>query len=161
MENKRVYVKVLRGFLANTTEDTHPARKIMEDGKVYYEVNYGGYRVGLSPDFVEEIAPIETYWFVKEVSTATPANKNFYGEVHTYIFGKDGFRLYEDVPGGFFNRDLTDCPYCIVENGYKRPCDAKRNYSYTHPTNDEFWTSTVQLVSLDVQKDKDGKYHIA
>ncbi|MBR2681346.1 MAG: hypothetical protein IKE23_11470, partial [Exiguobacterium sp.] len=83
------------------------------------------------------------------------------GEVHTYIIGKDSFHLYEDVPDGFFNRDLTDCPYCIVEHGYKRPCDARRIYAYKHPQNDDSWKTTVKLVSIDVQKDKDGKYRIA
>ena len=158
MESVIIRAKV--GFLANTTEKTHRATKIMEDGKTVYEVWYGGYRVFLSEDMVEEIAPVETFYFVKEVSTATPDNTNFAGEVHTYIFGKDNFRLFEDVPNGWYNKDLTDCPYCILENGYKRLCDAKRNYIYKHPENSKYWTSTVKIVSLDIQKGTDGKYHI-
>ena len=161
MTSKRVVVKALSGFLANTTEDTHYADKITENGRTVYEIWYGGYRVFLSEDMVEEIAPIETYWFVKSVSTATPENENFAGQVHTYIIGKDNFHLYEDVPGGWYNRDYTNCPYIIHEYGYKRACDAKRTYSYKHPQNDEYWNTKVQIVSLDIQKDKDGKYHIA
>ena len=157
----KMNVRVLRGFLAMTDSDVHYATKITENGKTYYEIWHGGYRVFLAPEDVEEIAPIETYWFVREVLTATPENKNFAGEVHTYIIGKDSFHLYEDVPDGFFNRDLTDCPYCIVEHGYKRPCDARRIYAYKHPQNDDSWKTTVKLVSIDVQKDKDGKYRIA
>lgn len=157
----RMNIRVLRGFLAMTDSDIHYADKITENGKTCYEVWYGGYRIFLAPEDVEEIAPIETYWFVKSVSTATPENKNFAGEVHTYIFGKNSSRLYEDVPDGFYNCDLTDCPYYIVENGYKRACDARRSYEYKHPQNDKSWTTTVKLVSLDVQKDKDGKYRIA
>ena len=161
IKSEQVTIKAKVGFLANTTEKTHVANKFTENGKTLYEVWYGGYRVCLSADMVEEIAPIETFWFVKSVSTATDENKNFAGEVHTYIFGKNEFRLFEDVPGGFYNKDLTDCPYCVVEYGYKRLCDAKRAYSYKHPQNDNSWRTTVKIVSVDVQKDKDGVYHIA
>ena len=158
MESVSIRAKV--GFLANTTEKEHRATKIIENGKTVYEVWYGGYRVFLSEDMVEEIAPIETYWFIKSVSTATPENKNFAGNVQTYIFGKDGFRLFEDVPDGWFNKDLTDCPYCVIENGYKRLCDAKRSYSYKYPQNDKSWQTTVKIVSIDVQKDANGVYHV-
>lgn len=156
-----VIIKAKAGFLANTTEKTHRAHKITHpNGMTLYEVYYAGSRVFLAAEDVEEIAPVETFWFVKSISTATPENKNFAGEVHTYIFGKDAFRLYEDVPGGWYNKDLTDCPYCVLEYGYKRLCDAKRSYSYKHPQNDDSWRTTVKIVSIDVQKDADGKYHI-
>jgi hypothetical protein len=156
-----VTIKAKSGFLADTTEKTHKARKFTEDGKTLYEVCYGGCRVYLSADMVEEIAPIETYWFVKAVSTATDKNRNFAGEVHTYIVGEESFHLFEDVPNGWYNKDLTDCPYCIHEYGYKRPCDAKRSYTYRNPENTEFWQTTVKLVSLDIQKDINGVYHMA
>lgn len=156
----KVTVRVLRGFLANTTDKVHYAEKYTKGGKTIYYVRYGGYGVSISSEDVEEIAPIETYWFVKAVSTATPENKNFAGEVHTYIIGKDSYHLFEDVPGGFYNCDLTDCPYCIVEHGYKRPCDARRSYSYKNPQNDKSWKTTVKLVSIDIQKDNNGVYHV-
>lgn len=155
-----VTIHVMRGFLANTTEKEHLAHKITEDGKTLYEVWYGGYRVVLPSDFVEEIAPIETYWFVKSVSTATPENKDFAGEVHTYIFGKEEYRLFENVPGGFYNIDLTNCPGCIVEYGFKRSSDAKRSFNYKNPQNDWAWRTTVSIVSIDVQKDNNGVYHV-
>lgn len=156
-----VIIRAKRGFLANTTEKLHRAVKTTcANGFTQYEVNYAGSRVFLSADMVEEIAPLETYWFVKSVSTATPENKNFAGEVHTYIFGKNDFRLYEDVPGGFYNKDLTDCPNCVIENGYKRFGDVRRSYSYKHPENSEYWRTTVKIVSIDVQKDEDGIYHV-
>ena len=159
-KTERVTIKANDGFLANTTEKNHRAFKITENGNTLYEVHYAGSRVFLSADMVEEIAPIETYWFVKSVSTATVENKNFAGEVHTYIIGKNEFRLFEDVPGGFYNKDLTDCPYCIVEYGYKRLCDAKRSYSYKNPQNDDSWRTSVKFVSVDVQKDANGVYHV-
>jgi hypothetical protein len=156
----KMNVRVLRGFLAMTDSDVRYATKITENGKTYYEIWYGGYRVFLAPEDVEEIAPIETYWFVREVSTATPENKNFAGEVHTYIIGKDSMHIYEDVPGGFHNGDWTKIPYFIHKYGYKRPCDARRSYAYRHPQNDESWKTTVKLVSIDVQKDNNGVYHV-
>lgn len=155
-----VFIRAKVGFLANTTEKEHKAKKIRENGRTLYEVWCGGYRVYLSEDMVEEIAPIETYYFVKEVSTATPENKNFAGQVHTYIKGKDNFRLFEDVPDGWYNKDLTDCPYCIREYGYKRICDAKKNYTYKHPENSWSWTTKVKIVSIDIQKDSNGEYHV-
>ena len=155
-----VYIKAKSGFLANVTDNHHRAMKFVEDGRTLYEVWYGGYRVALPADMVEEIAPIETYYFVKSVSTATPENKNFAGQVHTYIMGKDSYHLHEDVPDGWYNKDLTDCPNAIRTYGYKRVCDAKRNYSYTHPQNDLYWQTKVRIVSIDVQKDKDGNYRV-
>ena len=155
-----VIIKAKRGFLANTTETQHIAFKTTFNGETLYEVYYAGSRVFLPEEDVVEVSPVETYWFVKTVSKATAKNTNFAGEVHTYIFGKEDFRLFEDVPGGFFNKDLTNAPYCIVEHGYKRPCDAKRSYSFKHPQNDEAWRTTVKLVSLDVQKDENGVYHV-
>lgn len=155
-----VIIRAKGGFLANTTDKNHRAVKHTEDGVTSYEVYYGGARVFLPADMVQEIAPIETYWFVKSVSTATPENRNFAGEVHTYIFGKEEFRMFEDVPGGFYNKDLTDCPYCVIEYGYKRLCDAKRSYSYKNPQNDEAWRTAVKIVSVDVQKDENGVYHV-
>lgn len=161
MKHEMVTIKVLSGFLANTTEKTHRAQKSTEDGATVYEVRYGGCRVVLPAHMVKEIAPVETFWFVKKVTTATDKNKNFPGEVHTYIFGKEEFRLFEDVPNGFFNRDLTNCPHVILENGYKRACDAKRSYEYKHPEDGEYWTSKVSLVCCEIQKGEDGNYHMA
>jgi hypothetical protein len=155
-----VIIKAKSGFLANTTEKNHRAFKTIENGNALYEVHYAGSRVFLSADMVEEIAPVETYWFVKSVSTATPENPSFAGKLHTYIFGKEEYTLFEDVPGGFYNVDLTNCPGCIVEYGYKRFSDAKRSYHYKNPQNDWAWRTTVEIVSLDVQKDADGVYHV-
>lgn len=103
---------------------------------------------------------IETYYFVEEVSTATPENKNWLGHVHTYIKGKD-YNIYVDVPDGWHNRDLRNCPNCIKEYGYKRACDAKRNWTYRNPQNDDFWKTTVKIVSFSIRMDANGNYQMA
>ena len=157
-KSERVTIKILNGADAGQIVR---ADKFVEDGKLIYRCCPGGwFYICYTSDAVQEIAPIETYWFVKSVSTATCENKNFAGEVHTYIFGKGEFRLFEDVPGGFYNKDLTDCPYCVIEYGYKRICDAKRSYSYKNPQNDGSWRTAVKIVSVDVQKDENGVYHV-
>lgn len=160
MESTFVMVKVLTGFLANVTENIHRAHKFTQNGITTYEVWYGGYRVFLSPEKVEEIAPIETYWFVKEVSTATETNPSFAGEVHVQISGKGGQAIFVETPDGFYNKDWTMYASDIIEYGYKRFCDAKRSYNYKHPQNDEYWKTTVKIVSFDVQKDANGVYHV-
>lgn len=155
-----VTIRAKRGFLANTTEKEHAAHKFTEDGKTLFEVWYGGSRVVLSADMVEEVPPIETYYFIKSISTATETNPSFAGEVHIRVSGKGEEDIFCETPDGWYNKDFTMYAYGIMEYGYKRLCDAKRSYSYKHPQNDQHWTTTVKIVTFDVQKGTDGKYHV-
>lgn len=97
----------------------------------------------------------EIYFLIQKISTATERNTNFEGEVHTHIVGKDDYALFRetsdtDVYGNF--NFLT--PYFVREHGYKRQCDAKRNWTYKHPDVDEpYWSSDVRIVRAWVRKD--------
>ena len=92
-------------------------------------------------------------YLVMNVSIATDKNPNFAGLVHETLNGKGDRLLYS---GGsyaeveHFERKLWESD--VREYGYKRVCDAKKCYSYTHPQNDEFWKTEVALVEVEVQE---------
>ena len=155
-----VIIRAKRGFLANTTEKLHRAFKTTpKGGDVFYEVHYAGSRVFLPADMVEEIAPIETYWFVKSETRATEQNTNCAGQVHTHIYGTGGETLFAQTGEPLLDRDHMT-PYFILNYGYKRYSDAKRSYAYKNPERSVYWQERVQIVSVDIQKDENGVYHV-
>lgn len=88
-----------------------------------------------------------TKYLVKETSVATASNPNFAGDISIGYFGKADHMLA---------REGTHCEYdnfnhiewCIEEYGYNRVSDAKRSYTYKHPENTAFWTSTVEIIEV-------------
>ena len=94
----------------------------------------------------------EIYYLIESISTATERNENFAGEVHTYIYGKGDELMLMETPDGHCNvNHLT--PYFVREYGYKRECDAKRNFSYTHPEDSKYWKTETRIVRAWVRKD--------
>lgn len=146
---ERVCVRVLKGFLANTTHKDHMAWKYVEDGRTLYEIEYVGYRVILPAEYVIEH---ERYFLVYVKAEATPDNPNFAGVVNKYVYGKGDELLYTD------SKEIT--AYSAEYNklyasdirayGYTRRQDAKRCYSYTHPDNNGHWSSKAYVVEYDV-----------
>ena len=97
-------------------------------------------------------------YLVKTISTATANNQSYGGETHVYIHGKDGYLLEAETRDPFVARDLIT-PYFVREHGYKRECDARRAYSYTHPENTEYWNSTAEIIAVEIWNDgKGGQY---
>ena len=94
----------------------------------------------------------ELYYLVESISTATDRNENFAGDVHLYYHGKGDELLYADTPDKYINTNKLT-PYFVREYGYKRPCDAKRCFSYTHPENSKYWKTEVRIVTAWVRKD--------
>lgn len=88
-------------------------------------------------------------YLVKEISTATAENPNFAGQTSIYYFGK-GERILakEGTHGTDYNFNHID--WMINEYGYSRLCDAKRAYAYKNPENSKFWTSTVEIVEIEI-----------
>ena len=155
-----VIIKAKAGFLANTTEKTHVAHKIAHpNGMTLYEVYYAGSRVFLAAEDVEEVAPVETFWFVKTVTRPTEQNTNHAGEEHIHIFGKGEKMLFAQTGDPWIDRDWMT-PHNVLEYGYKRVCDAKRAYAYKNPERSEYWYERPQIVSVEMQKDAKGVYHI-
>ena len=145
-----VYVKVKSGFLSyDILGQSHAAHKYTEDGKTFYEVWYGGSRIVLTP---EQVTEHERFFLVLVVSKATDSNPSFSGGVHKYVYGKGDELLFTDSPEitsyttGYRKLYASD----IREYGYTRRQDAKRCYSYTHPDNNEYWTSKSYVVEYDV-----------
>ena len=95
----------------------------------------------------------EIYYAVQKVSTATARNERFAREVHVSIIGKDDKTLFYDTPDGWNNCNLL-APYWVREYGYKRKCDAVRNWTYKHPgIGKPYWDDEVSVVTLWVRKD--------
>lgn len=84
-------------------------------------------------------------YLVKEVSTGTPENPNFAGEVHTSWNGKGGEFCTET---GWVFKNTFD--HFIREYGYNSEAAARRNWSYRNPENTKYWSSTVEIVSFEV-----------
>ena len=96
---------------------------------------------------------MEKYYAVLTTMTATSMNASVAGECRTLIHGKDNkLLLHEGDKSGWANCNYL-APYWVREYAYKRPCDARRNWSYNHPENSKWWTSDVSIVTLWVRKD--------
>ena len=92
-------------------------------------------------------------YLVKLVSRATEANTNHAGEVNTSLYGKGEELLYSDSPDLWVKRDLLSW-YFLNEYGYRRECDAKRNWLYRNQVDDpKWWTNEKEIVSIDVEPD--------
>lgn len=95
----------------------------------------------------------EIYFAVMTINTATEINTNFPGEVQTWISGKEHKTLFSEGTSDKWNEQPLYAAR-VREYGYKRMCDAKRNYSYTHPeTFTKYWKKEVRIVSLWIRKD--------
>lgn len=95
---------------------------------------------------------MEIYYAVQSITTATEINENFHGEVHTCIYGKGDYKLFYETPDGWNNCNLL-APYFVRQYGYKRECDARRNWCYKNPENSRYWRTETKIVRLWVRKD--------
>ena len=89
-------------------------------------------------------------YLVKSTSVATPENRNFAGETSIYYYGKKGEVLC--VEGDHAKRCHDERPmwmWGVREYGYDRISDAKRNWSFKNPQNDEYWKTTVEIVEVE------------
>lgn len=87
-----------------------------------------------------------TRYLVKITYKATENNKNFAGETHVYYEGK-GEKTVKD--------DTSYFPWRVEEYGYKRECDAKRNYHFHNPTTETcngvvIWEKQVEVVKVEI-----------
>lgn len=92
-------------------------------------------------------------YLVKEIYTATEANENFKGNVHTTWCGKGDY-LIATTDKELWNtthvNDVSEIdPYWLNEYGYNRLCDAKRNWSYKNPENSKYWTATAEIIEVE------------
>lgn len=87
-------------------------------------------------------------YLVKETSKATNNNPNFKGKEVVTLYGKEDKMLkYESNFPNDSNFDHIS--WLVEEYGYKREYDARRNYTYNHPENSNFWTSAVEIITIE------------
>ena len=86
-------------------------------------------------------------YLIKEVSTATDDNPNFRGEVQERLYGK-GMEMI--MCKGTKYDDFDFSMYKYEEYGYDRECDAKKSWVYKNPENTKYWTSTVEIVCVEI-----------
>ena len=90
-------------------------------------------------------------YLVKNVLIATEKNPSFAGEISIIYFGKGDYMVAavgEHDKKLWRYKDLQN--WLIRDFGYKRECDAKRNWTYRNTENTEFWISKVEIVEFDV-----------
>ena len=101
----------------------------------------------------------EIYYAVQRIATATVRNEVFAGEVHTGIFGKGNFTLFTETDDGWYDCNFL-APYWVRKYGYKRKCDAMRNWVYKNPDMDEpYWKGDVRIITIWVHKDNKVTFH--
>lgn len=92
-------------------------------------------------------------YFVKITSVATDANKNFAGQTHTYLYGKEETLIETQ---GNKTLQVKFSPYIAREYGYKRKCDAVRSMkrhqelNQWHEKEFPYWTSTAEIVEINL-----------
>ncbi len=92
-------------------------------------------------------------YFIKITSMATEANKNFAGETHTYLYGKEEALIETQ---GNKSLQVSFSPYIAREYGYGRKCDAVRSMKRHQQLNQwaekefPYWSSTVEVVEINV-----------
>ena len=86
-------------------------------------------------------------YLVKTILTASPNNKNFAGEVQSYLTGKGGTIIQCDIPNW---RHIDINNYYIEQYGYNTEALAKRSYNYRCPQNDDKWSSEVSIIKYEI-----------
>ena len=95
-----------------------------------------------------------TKYIVHCVSRATDRNENFAGDVVESYSGKGGHGcgLYHySAKNGFVVERKLLPDYDAKMYGYDRISDARRNYTFKNPQNDDFWQSNVEIIAIEVK----------
>lgn len=89
-------------------------------------------------------------YVVKQTSVATMGNKVFPGQTLIAYYGKNnhffGFEGDHAACMGYGKPYFSK--WALKKWGYKRKCDAARNWNYKHPENSKSWKSTVEVVEI-------------
>lgn len=90
------------------------------------------------------------YYMVKTISKSTDMNKNFANTIQIGYYGKNQKLLgcYSTPEDPWIDFDFRT--WMLEDYGYTRECDARRSWIYKNPENTEFWTTSVEVVSIEV-----------
>lgn len=83
-------------------------------------------------------------YLVKTTSTATEKNVRHIGEIKEYLHGKHGWSYNAD---GIQDWELKRIAQL---DGYTTEKMAMRNYSYKHSQNGDAWTSTAEIIGIEI-----------
>lgn len=90
-------------------------------------------------------------YIVKETSKGTPINPHFAGKTAIGFYGREDkeieIRTFSKSTGDY---ELKD--YMVKKYGYKRECDAKKNWTYNNPLNTQYWESNVEIIKVEVEE---------
>lgn len=75
-----------------------------------------------------------TYYFVKEIATATDDNPSFKGETKTYYVGKGGWLVYN--------------PFWEQDRGWKRRRFAERYIEEECKSKEKYWTNKYEVIEI-------------
>ena len=91
-------------------------------------------------------------YLVVETSKATEQNPNFAGTEVTYTLGVGDYVI--GIEGSYCEKSHMERQpirgWDVMEYGYKRMCDAKRNWTYKNPENNKYWQSTTEIIEVDI-----------
>ena len=90
-------------------------------------------------------------YLVKTTSVATKENPYFAGEVQVYYTGKEETDVKRE---GTHEPELNfDRIWLAEEYGYKRECDARRNWEWKHrdEASSKHWTVAVEIVEVEIE----------
>ena len=89
-------------------------------------------------------------YFVKIVSRAKESNPSFAGDVSVSIYGKDQKLLAmmgNHAEKIHMMQDFN--PWYAKDYGYKRKCDARRNWLFKNAGNEKYWDEEASIVWID------------
>ena len=101
-------------------------------------------------------------YFIEIISTATPENKNFAGDVHRYVYGKKqelvAFQMVKNMSGDTCHLrefDITDVNHFAAECGFKSAKMAETIGNRLHAADDTYngvtnWTNKLNIIEREV-----------
>lgn len=90
-------------------------------------------------------------YLVKAVLKATDNNPTFKGMEKINYYGKDCKRLASfGSATEVFHTAQDFYRHEVAEYGYKRVCDAKRNYIYNNVQNDKYWKGEAFIEEMEI-----------
>lgn len=102
------------------------------------------------------------FYFIELISTATPENKNFAGDVHRGVYGKGeelvAFEIVKDVSRNAYHLkefDITNVECVIADYGFKSAKMAETMGKRIYGNNDVYngvtiWTNEIHIIEREI-----------
>jgi hypothetical protein len=110
----------------------------------------------------EENIMKKKFYFIELISTATPENKNFAGDVHRGVYGKGeelvAFEIVKDVSRNAYHLkefDITNVECVIADYGFKSAKMAETLGKRIYGNNDVYngvttWTNEIHIIEREI-----------